>query len=122
MNTTLWIVQGLVAAALIVSGTLILVLPKATLAARMSWINAYSDGMRRFICLSKIAGGIGLTLPMALGVYPALTLAAAAGTIVLMLLAIRYHISKAEYKDLPANVVFIALATAILVLRWDLAN
>ena len=109
MNTTLWIIQGIVATALIASGLIIMLLPKEKLASKLSWVDEYSDGKRYFICISKIAGGIGLILPIYLSILPILTPIAACCIALFMLFAMRYHFSKKEYKDVPATIIFFAL-------------
>ena len=73
MNTTIWILQGVVASALTVSGLIIMLMPKDKLVTKLSWVKEYSDGMRYFICYSKILGAMGLILPMYLNRLPILT-------------------------------------------------
>lgn len=109
MNTTLWIIQGILATVFILSG-LIIILFKNKLASKLSWLKEYSPDMVLFICLSKIAGAIGLILPMYLNVLPILTPIAALGLASIMILAIAYHFRKKEYKDLPATILFLALS------------
>ena len=118
MNTTLWTLQITMACALSASGMLILLLPKAKLASRLSWVNEYSDKMRYFICLSKIIGAIGLVVPLYLGTCPILTPLAAIGISLFMLLAMRYHLLHKEYKDIPATLVFFIIAVVIAYFRW----
>jgi hypothetical protein len=118
MNTTLWIIQGIVATALAMSGSIILLMPKQKLTPKLSWVKEYSDGMRQFICYSKILGAIGLILPMYLNVLPILTPIAACCIAVFMLLAMRYHLTHKEYKDVPATVIFFILAVFIAYWRF----
>jgi hypothetical protein len=118
MNTIIWMIQGLVATALTVSGLVILLLPKEKLIPKLSWVKEYPDGMRYFICVSKIFGAIGLILPMYLNVLPILTPVAACFIALFMILAMRYHLAKKEYKDLPATMVFFVLAIFIASQRF----
>lgn len=118
MNTTIWILQGMVATALFASGLIIMLMPKEKLTPKLSWVDAYSDGMRTFICTSKILGGIGLILPMYLNILPILTPIAACFIALFMLLAMRYHILHKEYKDIPATVIFFVLALVIAYFRF----
>ena len=111
MNTTLWIIQGIVATALAASGLLIMLMPKEKLTPKLSWVKVYSDGLRYFICSSKILGALGLILPLYLNILPILTPVAAGCIALLMLFAMRYHISKKEYKDLNATIIFFLLTT-----------
>lgn len=118
MNTTLWIIQGIVATALTASGLITMLVPKEKLAPKLSWVKEYSDNMRYFIGSSKITGAIGLILPMYLNVLPILTPIAALFIALFMLLAMRYHFSKKEYKDVPATIIFFALALFIAYNRF----
>ena len=118
MNTTIWILQGMVATALTLSGLIIMMLPKEKLAKKLTWLNEYSDGMRYFICSVKILGGIGLILPMYLNILPVLTPISACFIALFMLLAMRYHLIHKEYKDVPATVVFLILSVVIAYFRF----
>lgn len=118
MNTTLWILQGMVATALITSGLIIMFMPKEKLTAKLSWVGAYSNGMINVICTSKIIGGIGLILPMYFNILPVLTPIAAFFIALFMLLAMRYHLLNKEYKDIPATVIFFVLALVIAYFRF----
>lgn len=118
MNTTLWITQSILAAALAASGLIILFMPKEKLIPRLSWVAEYSDGMRYFICLSKIAGAIGLILPAYLNIIPILTPIAACCIAVFMILAMRYHFIKKEYKDVPTTIIFLLLSIFIAFNRF----
>ncbi len=54
MNTTLWIIQGIVATALAASGLLIMLMPKEKLTPKLSWVKVYSDGLRYFITTVRL--------------------------------------------------------------------
>jgi hypothetical protein len=118
MNTTLWIIQGIVATALTASGIIIMLLPKEKLISKLSWVKEYSDEMRYFICLVKILGAIGLILPMYLNILPILTPIASSCIALFMLFAMRYHFAKKEYKDVPATIIFFVLAIVIAYNRF----
>ena len=118
MNSTIWITQGIVATTLTVSGLIIMLLPKEKLTPKLSWVKEYSDGMRYFICSSKIIGAIGLMVPMYWNILPILTPIAACCIAMFMLLAMRYHFSKKEYKDVPATIIFLVLTIFIAYNRF----
>ncbi len=115
MNIFLWTLQVLLALVFIASGSIILLLPKAKLAPKLSWVKNYSPQKIIFICLAKMAGGIGLVLPMYLGIFPVLTTIAAAGLATIMALAFAYHIQQKEYKDLPPTILFFLM---LLTIAW----
>lgn len=118
MNTTLWVIQGLTAVILTASGVIIMALPKEQLAKKLSWVNKYSDGMRYFICISKILGAAGLIIPMYFRIFPILTPIAACCIALFMLFAMRYHFMTKEYKDVPATILFFIAALFIAYHRF----
>jgi len=118
MNTTLWIIQGILATVFTASGLIIMLLPKEKLASKLSWVNEYSNGKRYFICASKIVGAIGLIVPLYLNILPILTPIAALGLAMIMVLAMSYHFRKKEYKDVPATVLFLALSLFVAYNRF----
>lgn len=117
MNTILWVIQSLLALVFTLSGVIVYI-NKNKLATKLSWLNEYSSGMVFFICFSKIAGAIGLILPMYFNLFPILTPIAAFGIAIIMILAMRYHIQKKEYKDIPATVIFLLLSLFVIYGRF----
>jgi hypothetical protein len=117
MNTTIWIIQGILATVFALSGTVIYLF-KDTLKPKLSWLTAYSPNMVLFICVSKIIGALGLILPMYLNTAPILTPIAALGIATIMLLAMAYHLRKKEYKDLPATIFFLVLSLFVAYHRF----
>ena len=65
----------------------------------------------------EVAGALGLILPWLTGIAPILTPAAAVGLVLLQVGAAVFHGRRAEYKQLPVNAVFLALAAFIAVVR-----
>jgi len=118
MKTTLWTLQIILATVMTASGTVILIF-REKLKSKLTWLNEYSMAMVAFICLSKIAGGIGLLVPMLSGILPILTPIAAVGIATIMLLAFSYHIRNKEYKDVPATIIFFAMAAFIAYFRFQ---
>jgi len=112
MNTTIWIIQAVLAIVFTASGLTIFFLKKK-LKSKLSWLNAYSPTSVNLICVAKILGGIGLIIPSVTGILPILTPLAAIGIAIIMALAFSYHIGKREYKDLPTTVLFFIMALFI---------
>lgn len=117
MNTTLWVLQGILATVFTASGMVILLF-KDKLKNRLSWLADYPPGMVTFICISKILGAAGLILPVRTGILPVLTPIAALGLATIMLLAFLYHVRKHEYKDLPATILFFGMALLVAIGRF----
>ena len=112
MNTTLWVMQGILATVFLASGTIILIF-KEKLKSKLTWLTEYSPTAVLVICLAKILGAIGLIVPMITGIMPILTPFASIGIAIIMALAFAYHIRRKEYKDIPATIIFFAVALFI---------
>lgn len=95
-NIILWIAQVALGALFIMAGTMKSFTPIAELGAKMSWVSNFSDPMVRFVGISELAGGLGLILPTLLRIQPKLTPIAAIGLLVIMLMAMAYHLNHGE--------------------------
>jgi putative oxidoreductase len=67
----------------------------------------------RFIGTSELLGALGLILPAAMRIKPALTGFAALGLLTIMVLAALFHVSRGEFGMLPINSVLGALAAFV---------
>ena len=116
METALWIVQVLLAAIFLITGTIKLTQPRQKMAAGpMRWAADVTDGQFRTIGLLEVLGAIGLILPAALGIAPLLTSLAAVGLVLTMVGAIRTHVRYAEMDRLAVPIVVLALALFVAV-------
>ena len=106
MTAALWSAQGFAALVFFLTGALKLVTPKEKLAEDMRWAATWPAGRIKLLGLAEIAGAIGLVLPAALHIAPALTPIAAACLAVLMLGAIRTH---RRLHENPAPALVLAL-------------
>src|SRR5690554_2581296 len=109
----LWTSQIILAALFIIAG-----LPKATaplqeLAATMPLAVETPEALIRFIGISEILAGIGLILPGVLKIKPILIPFAALGLLVIMVLAIIYHLSKGEVAPAAINLGLGLLASFV---------
>ncbi|WP_438348417.1 DoxX family protein [Paenibacillus sp. FA6] len=117
MNIALWIVQGLLALMFIVTGSMkAFQFEKAK--AKLPWIKDSLRGLVTFIGVSEVLGGVGLILPLAIGVAPSLTPIAAIALAVVMLLGAGFHAKRQEYKGAGMNIIFIALAVFVALGRF----
>jgi putative oxidoreductase len=96
LNIALWIVQVLLFAAFIISGFMILTLPIAQLSSTLPWTPEVPEMLVRFIGLAEAAGALGLLLPSITKIQPQLTPLAAIGLVIVMLLAVAFHIARGE--------------------------
>lgn len=115
MNVTLWIIAGVLAAASLGGGLVLLLQPKAKLATSgFAWVEDFGTGTIRTIGTLKILGAIGLILPAALGIAPVLVPVAALGWVLLMLGAIVTHLRRHEANVIVVNVILLAMAAVIV--------
>lgn len=118
MNTTLWVIAGLLAALFAFSGGTKLVGGKAKVAAnpQMGWAEDFSDKGIRAIGLAELLGGLGLILPPVFQLWEFLTPLAALGLAAVMAGAIATHRRRSE-PFMPALVLAL-LALFVVVGRF----
>jgi uncharacterized membrane protein YphA (DoxX/SURF4 family) len=110
MNIALWIVQGLLAFAFIASGGMkVFAYEKYTaMAEKKNTPMSLSRGLITFIGIAEIAGSLGIVLPMATNIAPWLSLWAAIGLAIIMLLAIGFHARRHESVAVPVILFLLA--------------
>jgi len=112
LHISLWVAQGLLAAAFGMAGFMKTTAPIEQLAEKgMSFVTSYDVSSVRLIGISELLAAVGLILPAALRILPALTPAAATGLSVVMLLATQYHVS---HNESPAPSIILFLLTAFV--------
>jgi uncharacterized membrane protein YphA (DoxX/SURF4 family) len=102
MNTTLWIVQSLLALAFIAGGAMkLFAYEKYKTMSEKKEPTGLTRGLIAFIGIAELAGGLGVVLPMATNIAPSLTRWAAVGLSCIMLLAVRFHMRRHESPGAP---------------------
>lgn len=112
MNTTLWIIAGILAAGFVVGGTALLALPREkyrALGANQHWVDDFTDGHLKTIGTIKLIGAIGLVLPAALGIAPVLVPLAACGLMLFMAGAATTRLRRNEWRYLAGDIAFITV-------------
>jgi len=117
MNVALWIVQGLLALMFLPAG-MMKAFQYEKAKATMPWAKDSSKGLVNFIGVAELLGGLGLIIPWATGIAPALTPIAGASLALVMLLAAIFHARRGEYKAIGMNVVVLALALFVAIGRF----
>lgn len=112
-NTTAWICQILLSLTLLWAAGMKLFQPIDQLSQQWPW-TADNAILTRVAGVVDLLGGLGLVLPMALGIRPILALYAAYGTIVLMVAASVFHISRGEASLIGFN-IFVAFVAGFVV-------
>ncbi|MGW3498370.1 DoxX family protein [Streptomyces sp. NPDC001020] len=114
MNTTLWIVAGVLALLFAAVGLLKVMKPRTELAAgSMPWAADFSDGAVKGIGAVEVLGTLGLVLPAVFDVAPVLVPVAATGLAVTMVAAAVVHIRRSEAPAVVVNVVLLAAAVFV---------
>jgi hypothetical protein len=122
MNTVVWIVQGLLALLFCTSGLLLLLQPKEKLAPKMPFVNDYSPALVKLVAFSHILGALGIPLPLLLHLYPVLTPIAASCLAFVMILAMRYNLSRQDRKGVVTDLVFGVLFVFIAYYRFKVQD
>ncbi|MEK3915745.1 DoxX family protein [Paenibacillus sp. FSL H7-0331] len=116
MNIALWIVQGILALGFIFSGWMkAFQYEKAK--ASWPWVKEVSRGLVSSIGIAELLGVVGLILPQATNIAPALTPLAAIGLAAIVLFGAVFHVKRKEYQEIGVNIVFLALTVFVAVGR-----
>lgn len=104
MHRLLWVLQIVFGVYFVLVGVSHFIVPPG-LPAAMSWMYDLSWELHVVSGSAEILGGLGLILPGVTRIQPRLTTFAALGLMVVMLLAVAYHVQRAEYQNIAGNVV-----------------
>ena len=129
MNVLMWIVAALLAAVFLGGGGVKVILPKEKIRAAgrirgrdmAAWTEDFSPGAIKAIGALEVFAAIGLIVPPLLGVAPVLAPLAALGLVLLMLGAAIVHLRRKELPNVAANLVYLALAAAVVWGRFVVA-
>lgn len=116
LHIGLWVVQGLLALTFGMAGLAKLGMPLEDLAAQgMTHATNLPWPTERIIGASEFLGAIGLVVPAATGIQPKLTGYAAIGLVIIMVLAMGYHV---VFGEAPASVVNVVLGGMAAFVAW----
>ena len=120
MNTVLWILQALLAVAMLGAGAQKLTKTKDQLMAsgQMDWTEDFPEPQIKGIGALEVLAAIGLILPALLDIAPVLVAVAASGVVLLMLGAAATHIRRKEPQMVVVNLVIAAIALFIAIKRF----
>ncbi|MFD5619196.1 DoxX family protein [Streptomyces yangpuensis] len=114
MNTTLWVIAGVLALVFLAAGMMKISQPREKLAASgMAWTADFSPGAVKTVGTVEVLGAVGLIVPAALGIAPALAAWAALGLAATMLGATVLHLRRKEATALPAALALLVLAAVV---------
>ncbi len=114
LHIALWIVQVLLFVAFLASGFSKLTMPISQLSNMMAWTTSLPEIVVRLIGLAEVAGALGLLLPAITRIQPNLVPTAALGLVVVMLLAVVFHITRGEIQMIAPSLILGLLAGFIV--------
>lgn len=112
-NLGLWVAQILLALLFGMAGFMKTTQPIEVLAENLGWPGLAPAALVRFIGITEFLAAVGLILPTALRYKAWLTPLAAAGLVVVMILAAILHIVQGEFSGVGVNAVLGALAAFV---------
>ncbi len=119
MNKLLWVLQVVLGLYFISFGVMHFVVPDG-LPETLSWMYDLSATQHAVAGIAEIAGGLGLILPGLTGIRPELTVWAALGLMVVMVLAAVWHAGREEWLNLAGNMLSFILLGLVAYGRWRL--
>jgi uncharacterized membrane protein len=114
VNVVLWILAGLLAAAMLGAGVMKVARTREQLqSSGMSWVEDFSPAMVKLIGVLEILAAVGLVLPALLDVAPVFVPLAALGVVVVMVGAVVVHVRRKETATMAPAVVLLVLAAVV---------
>ena len=113
MNSTLWIIQGILAAIFAMAGVMKSTQPMDKLVKTVNWVDRFPLSTVRLIGVAELLGAVGLILPWLLNIIPILTPISATAVALVQLFAIFHHAKHKENKEIVFNIVLLALAAFV---------
>lgn len=118
MIIALWITAVLLAALYLLAGSMKVAQPKERLQPQMAWVEDFAESRLKVIGALEVLGALGVILPLATGILPAVTGVAAIGLVAVQVGAIVTHLRRKETQALPINGGLLLLALAVAILRF----
>ncbi|GAA4212571.1 DoxX family protein [Actinocatenispora rupis] len=119
MNITLWLIQAVLAATFLVSGTAKSTLSRERLVASgQTGVAVFPRPVVRVTAVAELLGVLGITLPWATGVARVLTPLAAVGFAAVMVGAVTAHVRLREVRNTLATSLLFLLSVTVAVARF----
>ena len=113
INIALWIAQGLLAVMFIMAGLMKSTQPIEALTEALPWVANTPLALVKFIGISELLGGLGLLIPSIFRWKSNLTILAALGLALVMILASGFHASRGEFSAIGMNAILLVIALFI---------
>lgn len=119
MNTALWICQAFLALTFLYSGVMKSSKSREHLVRiGQTGVDGLSYPTICFIDIIEILGAIGIIIPRATIILPILTPITAIGFAIIMILALRVHYKRREFKAVGINVVLFCISVFVAYSRF----
>ena len=122
LRITLWVLQVALALFFMMVGYSHALAPFDEVAQQATWMQHVPRALSLFIGYAELAGGLGLIVPAATRIAPWLTPLAALGLGTIMILAIPFHIVRAEANVIWMHTLLAGLALFVAWGRWRKAS
>src|SRR4051812_34911938 len=113
LHLALWVVQVLIGLVFIAGGAMKGFAPAEEVLKNVPWAKDVSMMLVRFIGVSELLGGLGMLLPSITRIMPRLTVLAALGLSIVMLLAAGFHAMRGEFPFIGVNVLLGGLSAFV---------
>jgi uncharacterized membrane protein YphA (DoxX/SURF4 family) len=117
MHIALGIASALLFVVFVASGLVKVTTPKPKIHSRMPFTEDYSGRQVKTIGVLEIVGAVGVIVPWLTRILPWLSIVAAFGLAAVMVGAIIVHARRHEPRQIPLNVVLLALALFVAIGR-----
>ncbi|GAA1265699.1 DoxX family protein [Sphaerisporangium rubeum] len=120
MTVAYWIVAALLAVFYLYAGGKKAIQTKEQLQPMMAWVDTIPMPLVHTIGVLELLGAAGLILPPLTGIAPWLALAAAIGLSLIQVGGAALHLSRGETRQIPLNIILLAISitTAWLSTTW----
>ncbi len=115
IHIALWVAQGFLAVLFILAGLTKALQPIEALTTSLPWVTNTPEMLVRFIGFSELLGGLGLLIPSIFRFKPYLTVWAASGLAIIMILAGIFHASRGEFSAIIVNIIMMII---FLFIAW----
>jgi putative oxidoreductase len=115
MNTLLWLLQLLLAAAFVAHGVMFLN-PPPDIAVMMN--ASLPRWFQLLLGVAEVLAGIGLTVPGATRIQPGLVPAAAGGIMMVAVSATIWHLMRGEYSSAATTTLLLVISSFVAFMRW----
>jgi putative oxidoreductase len=121
VHVLLWVIQIVLILLFAFTGFMKSFMPIAELAEQMPWVSEVPAWMVRIPGVAELIGSLGLLLPTVLRKKPGMSIVAAFGLMMVMIIATAFHYTREEYILMIVPIALILLCSFLAVGRTTMA-